>query len=406
MRVLFTNTGSWGTGAGAVVEGVAKELVKLGHDIKIVFPDAGIPSADSEKYYGNPDLYHIIKFPKKHKDILFETFPLMIADPNPRSPNAKTYKDLTEEELNSLMDLFNMEFSQVIDDFQPDVVETEHAWIMGYILSKLGIPYVVGTHNSDQMGFEYDERMRPYAIECAKKSRFLFSINENAVNDLADMYDIPRERVIYIPNGYDQDLFKPVKLDRETVFKKYGMHEDPHPPVITCVAKLSKTKGIDTLIKANSIVQKKKPCAILIFGSGKLEDVYVDGPPPPDYLTNIRLMGHQPPAVIAECNNIADLNVLPSRSEGFGVAALEAMGCGVPVIATDVGQMGRFVVGEVIQPDDPQALAASVIRILSLPSDKMQKLRAKAASVARSYSWHDIAIKRLEYYRIALLNGG
>jgi len=402
MRILFTNTGSWGTGAGSVIEGVSQELIGLGHQVKIIFPDAGIPSADSEKYYGNPDLYHIIKFPVKHGGVKFETFPLMIADPNPRAPDAKTYKDLSEKELKALIDLFKSEFSKAIDEFKPDVVETEHAWLMGYVFSKLGVPYVVGTHNSDQMGFKYDERMQPYAAECAMNSRFLFTINENAIDDLTNMYGIPRDKVIYIPNGYDQSLFKAEKLDRKTVFEKYGMHEDPDLPVVTCVAKLSKTKGIDTLIMANAVIQSKTPCTIMIFGSGNLEDVYTDGPPPPEHLTNIRFMGHQPPAVIAEYNNIADLSVLPSRNEGFGVAALEAMGCELPVIATDVGQMGKFVVGDVIEPDDAKGLADSVIKLLSLPNDELQTLGAKAASTARSYSWHDIAVKRLEYYRIAI----
>lgn len=402
MRILFTNTGSWGTGAGTVIEGVARELIELGHEVKVIFPDAGIASADSEKYYDNPDLFHIIRFPATHKGITFETFPLMIADPNPRAPNARTYKDLTDDELAALIDLFTTEFSSVIGEFKPDIVETEHAWLMGYVFSKLGVPYVVGTHNSDQMGFRYDKRMRPYAIECAQKARYLFSINEGAIDELSAMYEIPRERIIYFPNGYDQNLFKPKQVDRKAVFERYGMHEDPELPVITCVAKLSKTKGIDTLIEANAIIQAKLPCTILIFGSGKLEDVYPDGPPLPSQLTNIRFMGHQPPAVIAEYNNIADLSVLPSRSEGFGVAALEAMGCGVPVIATDMGQMGRFVVGDVIQPDDAQAFARSIIALLSLSSDKMQQLRTKANETARSYSWHDIALKRLEYYRIAL----
>ena len=402
MRILFTNTGSWGTGAGAVIEGVSAELTALGHDVKIIFPDAGLPSPESEKYYGDTKRYHIIRFPVTHRGITFETFPLMITDPNPRAPLAKTYKDLTDEELSALIDLFKTEFAKVIEDFKPDIIETEHVWLMGYVFSKLGIPYVVGAHNSDQMGFRYDKRMQSYAKDCAQKARYFFSINENAIDELSAMYDIPREKIIYIPNGYDQNLFRPKKLDRAEVFARYGIALDPELPVITCVAKLSKTKGIDTLIEANTIVQKTHPCSILVFGSGKLENVYPDGPPPPDALTNMRLMGHQPPPLIAEYNNIADLSVLPSRNEGFGVAALEAMGCGVPVIATDVGQMGRFVIGDVIQPDDAQALAQSIIKLLALPADELQKLRAKARKTAQVYSWHDIALKRLEYYHIAL----
>ena len=144
MRVLFTNTGSWGTGAGTVIDGVAAELIALGHEVKIILPDAGQPSADFDKYYYNPELYHIIRFPTTHKGITFETFPLMIADPNPRSPNARTYSDLTDDELDALSDLFAVEFTNMLDEFKPDIVESEHVWLMGYIFSKLSVPYVVG----------------------------------------------------------------------------------------------------------------------------------------------------------------------------------------------------------------------------------------------------------------------
>lgn len=65
MRILFTITGPWGTGAATVVDGVAKELLRLGHEVKILFPDLGLPSLDAERYYGNASLYHIIKFPLK-----------------------------------------------------------------------------------------------------------------------------------------------------------------------------------------------------------------------------------------------------------------------------------------------------------------------------------------------------
>ena len=69
MKVLFTITGPWGTGAATVVEGVAQELLNLGHSVKVVFPDLGLPSPDADKYYGNPELYHIIKFPVEYKGI-------------------------------------------------------------------------------------------------------------------------------------------------------------------------------------------------------------------------------------------------------------------------------------------------------------------------------------------------
>lgn len=68
-----------------MADGVAKELLRLGHEVKIVFPDLGLPSPDSERYYGNSALYRMIKFPRTRRGVGFHTFPLMIPDPNPRN---------------------------------------------------------------------------------------------------------------------------------------------------------------------------------------------------------------------------------------------------------------------------------------------------------------------------------
>ena len=54
MRILFTNTGPWGTGSATVVDTLSLELMRQGHEVKIFFPDCHFESMDMDKYYGNP----------------------------------------------------------------------------------------------------------------------------------------------------------------------------------------------------------------------------------------------------------------------------------------------------------------------------------------------------------------
>ncbi len=401
MRILFTNTGSWGTGAGTVIEGVSRELIKAGHSVKIIFPDAGIPSPDSDHYYGDPDLYHIIRFPRTHDGITFETFPLMIPDPNPRSPNAPTYRDLSDGELNAFTDLIRSEFESVIKDFRPDLVESAHVWLMGYVFSELGIPYVISAHNSDQIGYGYDERMRAYALHCARRARYIFSISRSGVDGIASLYKIPRDNVVFIPNGYDESLFRPISGNRKEIFAANGIDADPTLPLVTFVGKLSKTKGFDTLLQANALLQKELPYTLIVFGSGSVQEVF-EKAPSEELMRGVYIIGHKPPTTVAAFNQVADLSVLPSRSEGFGIAALEAMGCAVPVVATSVGQMREFVVGEIVQPDNAGDLARAMKRILTLPKKDYQALSSRALHVAQSYSWQNIVEKRMVYYERAL----
>jgi len=403
VRILFTITGPWGTGAATVVDGVAKELLRLGHQVKILFPDLGLPSPDAERYYGNTGLYHIIKFPRTHRGVHFHTFPLMIPDPNPRNlRGAWTYRDMTDAQLEAFKDLMRLELRKAARGFKPDIVAVQHAWLMGHIVRELGLPYIVGTHNSDQMGFRFDERMRPYAVSCAQGAGYVWALSPAAKRDIRKLYGLPAGKVVLIPNGYDEDVFYPRRLDKREVFARYGIKADPKLPVISFVGKLSRTKGFDTLVDANPLIQAQQPSTVLLFGSGALEDVYGKAVAPRHKMKRMRLMGHLPPAAISECLNISDVSVLPSRHEGFGVAALEAMGCGVPVVATRVGHFEHFVVGGLIEPDDPRDLARATLEILADSPRARQVTSIRAYETALTYSWRSSTIQRLAYYKRAL----
>jgi glycosyltransferase involved in cell wall biosynthesis len=227
MKILFTITGPWGTGAATVVEGVVQQLLNLGHTVKVVFPDLGLPSPDADKYYGNPELYHIIKFPVEFQGLNFPTFPLIVPDPNPRNfAEAWTFKDMSEGEFSSYIDFLKFRLREVIQEFQPDVIETEHVWLMGYVLNELGCRYIVGAHNSDQMGFRYDPRMRPYAITCAQNAEYIFSISDVVKIECQKLYGVPDAKVIVIPNGYDNKIFRPRQLSRAAIFQNHGIDAD------------------------------------------------------------------------------------------------------------------------------------------------------------------------------------
>ena len=74
MRILFTNTGPWGTGSFTVIEAIADELEKLGHQVKIFFPDNGFDAEDKAKYYELPDRYEIWQFPIEKMVSVFHVF--------------------------------------------------------------------------------------------------------------------------------------------------------------------------------------------------------------------------------------------------------------------------------------------------------------------------------------------
>ncbi len=402
MKILFTITGPWGTGAATVVDGVARELLDLGHEVKVVFPDLGLPSADKEDYYGRPELYEIVRFPVKHRGLRFPTFPLILPDPNPRNiPDAWTFKDMSQGEFTGYIEFLRHRLGNIVESFEPDIIESEHVWLMGSVLHEIGSPYVVAAHNSDQMGYRYDARMRPYAETCAKNAEFVFAISDAVKNECLELYGVPGERVIVIPNGYDNELFRPRQISKEKIFQKHGLKTGASLPLVTFGGKISKTKGVDVLLKANKLLQDRRPYLLLLFGAGGIRDV-LGRDPTGHEVRNVHFMGHVTPDVLAEFHNIAEFSVLPSREEGFSVAALEAMGCGLPLIGTDIPSLRELVVGRTVPVGDPLKLAEAMEFVMTLPPDRKRELRKKAHKKALGFGWKKNAEMRLRYYRAAV----
>jgi glycosyltransferase involved in cell wall biosynthesis len=177
----------------------------------------------------------------------------------------------------------------------------------------------------------------------------------------------------------------------------------PEIPLVTFAGKLSRTKGVDLVLEANRLLRARlqNPPHFLLFGSGKLEETLDPARPEAYAREGCHFLGHQPYEVVSDFHNVARLSVMPSRSEGFGLAALEAMGCGLPVVVTRLGGPDAYSVGPLIPPEDPAALADAVAAVLAMPEEDYGALREQALATALTFSWEAVVEKRLRYYREA-----
>ena len=400
MNILFTMTGSWGTGSGTVVEALTQHFTGLGHEVCVLYPELNPEAAEA-----NPNAAKARQeqwgFPLEEDGIELYTFPLMLSDPNPRNvEGAWTFQDLSEDQLALYISSFQRRFQEVVRDFQPDVIECHHIWAMPYAVHQLGQPYIAVAHHSDQMAFRRDERMQSYAIEAAQGAAHIFAVSEATRDEVTDFYDVADERVTVTGNGYDRTIFKPADVHPLQLYKTYDLDIPAEAPVVTFAGKLSRTKGIDTLLAANRLLRERRSdIHFVIFGAGRLEDALAQGSAELYDRTNVHFVGHQPYDVIAAFHNAGRLSVMPSRSEGFGIAGLEAMGCGRPLVVTRTGGLDAYAKGAVIQPEDEEALADAIQEVVELPTDQYENLCEEALAAARAFSWEAIAEQRLVLYR-------
>ena len=217
----------------------------------------------------------------------------------------------------------------------------------------------------------------------------------NATKDYVLSLGAKPSKVEVIYNGVDLARFRPITGKREEMRKKLGIPQNAI--VVLTVRRLVYKNGVDTLIDAANIAIKKNPRIVfLVVGKGpdmesvKLQDAQLG------IEANFRLAGFVSDEDLPFYYNAADLFVLPSKSgEGLPLVALEAMACGLPVIATDVGGIREILMedyGKLVLPNQPELLAKAILDFASV--DFSSRKRELRAMVEKRFSW-DANVERL-----------
>ena len=233
-------------------------------------------------------------------------------------------------------------------------------WITPYATSQTDIPYVVTAHGTDLKGFKREPRYHPYALEGAKKVITIFKQVDKEVKNLYGIEDTARELIL---NGYDEALFQPMEISKKGVLKKFGIDSVPKY-IVSFAGKLIHFKGVDVLLKAAKIYENNFPGEVttLIVGNSELYDE-LNQLKNSLSLQNVFFLGHISQKSLADIYNIADVHVVPSRVEPFGLVAIEALACGTPVVGTNQGGLVDFIhpdVGKLVDVDDALALSEAI----------------------------------------------
>jgi|HubBroStandDraft_2_1064218.scaffolds.fasta_scaffold40069_2 glycosyltransferase involved in cell wall biosynthesis len=177
------------------------------------------------------------------------------------------------------------------------------------------------------------------------------------------------EKVITVENGVDLSAIDATPA----ADRLQALSLATSTPLVITVANLRFVKGIDVLLRAVGIVRRELPDAVFVIVGETLEPAYYR-----DLLRlieqmgitrNVRLLG--PRTDVFSLIKMADAFCLPSRSEGLSNALIEAMGCGVPCVATDVGGNSEVIedgkTGFLVSSEQPQLLASRLIALLRNP---------------------------------------
>jgi len=207
-----------------------------------------------------------------------------------------------------------------------------------------------------------------------------------------------------IPNGVDTDYFRPASVSEKAEARQRLGCAD-RGPVIAYVGRLSPEKGPADLLRALRPVLQGEPNAlVMLVGDGPLAESLREQVQEYGVAENVRFLGN-----VQDVRThlwAADLFVLPSRAEGMSNAALEAMACGLPCIATSVSGtpelFGDNEAGIVVPSGQPQRLSEAVLQLWRSPEEASRLGAAAAAKVRSSYSLDAVVERYLELYRECL----
>jgi glycosyltransferase involved in cell wall biosynthesis len=208
---------------------------------------------------------------------------------------------------------------------------------------------------------------------------------------------VPPAALAVIRNGI---VGRAARRGREEV--RAGLGLGPQARVILTVARFTEQKDHRTLLGAIPAVLAREPCAhFLWIGSGPLEQPLREAVRQQALDRHVQLLGQRDD--VPDLLSAADLFVLPSRFEGLPLALLEAMAARLPVVATRVCGMTEVVrdgtTGLIVEPGDPDALAAAVLRVLRRPELGTRLGASGCAYVEREFGAARMGRETLALYR-------
>lgn len=324
-----------------------------------------------------------------------------------------------KHELPNLADAFGTQLERAaLGARTPYDVIHAHYWLSGLaalpVSLSLGMPIVQTFHTlaeEKNRRIGEDDRAEPERRllterYLANEVDAIAAVSRAEVDVLCDGVGAPAERVWLVPPAVDTALFQPAPIPaRREVRARLGVR--PEDGLVVCVGRVQPLKGQDLAVR----MLQHLPGAVLVLAGDatpgderyleSLHDIARDL----GVAGRVRHIGSLERAALAQLLDAADVVVVPSRTESFGLVPLEAAASGTPVVASRVGGLLESVIdgetGILVEGRDPAAWADAVGAILE-DDDLQVELGLAGRRAASRRCWDDVALELEQVYRAAV----
>lgn len=279
-------------------------------------------------------------------------------------------------------------------DLKPNLVHVHmaHAGLVGATL-RLGAPKVLTHHHGDYFSAHRMHFRSVVDRWATRRFDHIVAVSSFVSKFLTENYGIDPKKLTVIPNGWRGEPRN---------------RQPPEQPTVVTVGNIRPGKGHDVLVKAFALVLKAIPTAHLV--------VVGDGPLKPRIMEMASsLLSSSSVRFIGSVDDVwphlagADVFVIPSFTETAGIAAMEAMASGLPVVGSEVGGLPELVrpyeTGLLVSPGDPIRLAAAIVETLSLP-DRGSGWGVAGKEVSKRFTANTMADSYFKLYESLVKDDG
>ena len=372
MKIGITCYPTYG-GSGVVATELGKELAARGHHVHFISYALPIRLTMNERIY-----FHEV-------EVL--TYPLFEYPP---------YDLVLATKMAEVMTRYDLEILHV----HYAIPHSISAYLAKMMLSERVVPFVTTLHGTDITLVGNDRSYLPITRFGIEQSDAVTAVSEYLKQRTIEEFQVRRE-VTVVPNFVDCNLYE--RSTDKSLRQKFA---DPDEGILIHISNFRPLKRVEDVIETFSLVRKKRKARLLMVG---------DGPerPKAEWLANthgiaadVLFLGKQND--MSQVLSIADILLLPSELESFGLVALEAMACEVPVIATRVGGIPEVVRegidGFLFDVGDVSSMAQGCLRILDDPKLRLTMGEAGRERARSEYCASKIVLQYENLYRRTIEN--
>ena len=309
------------------------------------------------------------------------------------------------------------DFLEQLNDFREeegleyDVVHSHYwlsAWVGRELSQAINVPHVVTFHTLSLIKMqsragEIEQTERPFVeAEVMATADRIIAFSPHERDSMARLYGADACKVSLVPCGVDLEVFRP--LDQKSVRSRLGLNGEK---ILLYVGRVEPIKGLDLLVETAAQMDSTEGVRMMVVGADVNGDREMHRvkqlAKERDLEDKIDFVGQVDHDDLPLYYNAADVCVVPSYYESFGLVALESMACGTPVVATRVGGLSTIIqhgrTGYLKSWRCPEAFANSVEMIIS--SDGLQQSMGEAARKrAEGMGWDNVASLMWDEYSV------